>query len=76
MFDGTLQLAGRISTNRSLPDLVKMIKQEVPIFFEFQAAALIFVDEDQKITYILNELNQDDRENMIQSMLSRQGLTS
>ena len=76
MFDGTLQLAGRISTNRSLPDLVKMIKQEVQRFFEFQAAALMFVDEDQKITYVLNELNQDDRENMIQSMLSRQGLTS
>jgi len=53
-----------------------MIKQEVPRFFEFPAAALMFVDEDQKITYVLNELDQDDRENMIQSMLSRQGLTS
>ena len=56
----TIKVAGKICTQKSQIELVKMVKESLPDFFGFEAAGILLRDQKTDVVFSLNELNKDE----------------
>jgi len=52
----TIRLAGTICTQRSQPELVRLLKKHLPIFFGFQGVGVMLKDQKSSLMFTLNEI--------------------
>lgn len=53
----TIELAGIICTQRSQPELVRLLKKHLPIYFGFQGVGVLLKDQKSDLLFTLNELD-------------------
>lgn len=55
----TIELAGTICTQRSQPELVRLLRKHLPPFFGFQGVGVLLKDQKSELMFTLNELTDE-----------------
>ena len=58
-------MAGTICSQRNQSDLVKYIKEQLPIYFGFEAANILLRDVKSEMIFSVNELSKDETEQIL-----------
>lgn len=56
----TIELAGKICTQRSQPELISIMKSHLPEFFGFEAVGIMLRDVKSNQMFTINEISNDD----------------
>ena len=56
----TIELAGEISTKRSLPELALAMKRLLPKYFDFEAVGVLFRDQKAESMFTVNQIEIDE----------------